>query len=142
MGRGRPPRHDWDLWLDGQRHLLISNRDFPGVAVRSMRQQILNEATKRGIKVATRIKENPLGDGVDYIDVRSRAVDAPKKVDWDKVLQRLPRKLVQGRDFDCEVESMRVRVYQAAQRRDIAVTTEISSGSIVVRAKRVPNDAR
>lgn len=118
MPRGRPRKYPWDLWLDGERHVLNSAADFQGVAVRSLRQQVLNEAVKRGVEVSTRIAMNPRGDGVDYLEVKMRPPAPAKRMDWDAFFKKLPRTLFEGKDYDCSTEAMRVRIYQAAQRRD------------------------
>lgn len=137
MKRGRSPKYDWDDLLCGERRVLNSVEHFPGVGVRSMRQQVINEARRRGVAVTTRIAVNPRGDGIDYLDIRRPAVAVGKRLDWDKLLKRLPTRFEFGRDFTCEPESMRVRIYQAAQRRDIKVTTELDEhNTIVVRAKK------
>lgn len=143
-GRGRAPKWPWDEWLDGERHVLNSAEHFPGVSVRSLRQQALNEAARRTresgtpVEVTTRIAISPRGDGVDYLEVKAKP-PAPKiRADWNAMLKVLPRTFTQGRDFDCEMEPMRVRIYQAAQRRELRVRTETDGDRITVYPAKQP----
>lgn len=141
-GHGRPPKWPWDDWLDGERHVLNSAEHFAGTTVRSLRQQALNEARRRTretgelVEIATRIAVNPRGDGVDYLEVKTKPPAPKPRADWNAILGALPTTLVQGRDFDCDMEPMRVRIYQAAQRRDVRVRTEADGDRITVYAVR------
>lgn len=141
-GRGRAPKWPWDEWLDGERHVLNSQQHFAGTTVRSLRQQLLNEVRRRNVEaetpldLATRIAIDPRGDGIDYLEVKPRPPEPKKRVDWDAALKELPRTFVQGRDFDCDIEPMRVRIYQAAQRRELRVRTVTDGGEITVYSVR------
>lgn len=132
MARGRPRKWPWDSWLDGERHVLNSVEHFAGTSVRSLRQQVLNEAVRREIEVTTRIAVNPRRDGVDYLEVKSKPTAPPRRYDWNTILGKLPCTLVRGEDFEIPIESMRTMAYQAAARRKLRVRTEADYRSISI----------
>lgn len=54
--RGRPPKYNWDKYMDGQIWILHEGSDFdcPGGA-KSFRALVHRTATSRGLKAETRI---------------------------------------------------------------------------------------
>ena len=59
-GRSRTrSNYNWDLWLDGRVHELVTGEDFT-VAVGSMRAMAFSRAKKIGVPVHTRATKNGL----------------------------------------------------------------------------------
>jgi hypothetical protein len=52
-------KHPWDTWLDGQIWLLDPEEDFD-VSVASFRAQTITTASRRGLKVRTRVRPEGL----------------------------------------------------------------------------------
>lgn len=59
---GRPPLYPWEAWLGmAGVHVLQPGIDFESrVDVKSLRNQIFNKASKRGVKVSTRLEGGSL----------------------------------------------------------------------------------
>lgn len=130
-GRGRPPKYPWTDWLDGERYVLNSREHFPGVDKMSFRQQALNEAARRGVSISTK---TTTVDGVDYVLITSRPPPKTVRIDWDKLFAAVAKGgvvLRHGREFTCSTQSMRIRVYQAAQRRGPIPVTIVIEGDAV-----------
>lgn len=127
---GRPPKHPWDEWLDGQVHRLAPDRDFD-VATEVMRTQILNEARRRELTVRTRTKQG----WIEISGVEPRKVDRPKRTrfDWDAIFAKNPAALERGDDFDCEPQAFAARARQAAYRRRLSASIQIGGGVVVIR---------
>lgn len=135
---GRPMKYSWDDWLNGEEHRLQEGRHFDADPA-SFRQQVLNEARRRGIKMETTLRRSA-ADGTWWLRIRS-ADPATKRSsrgrDWDAIFHsKTPTRLVQGVHFNCKVESMRVQAYQAAKRRGVDIKTEIENSSVIITPQR------
>lgn len=56
------------------------------------------------------------------------------KYPWEQWLDGTIWHLEHGKDFSVEVESMRVNIYTAAERRDLKVRTSVEGEDIVMQA--------
>lgn len=54
--KGRPPKHPWDEWTDGQSRRLYKGRDFSSELI-SMRTMIHRKARDLGMNAYTHINE-------------------------------------------------------------------------------------
>jgi hypothetical protein len=136
---GRPAKYPWDTWLDGEEHRLMHGRDFTGDP-HSVRQQVLNEAGRRGVAIQTTLRRASDESRTWWLriapgDHRTRRTARGR--DWDAIFTRkTPTMLQQGVHFDCTVDSMRVQAYQAAARRGITIATEVDFSRVIIKPQR------
>jgi|TARA_R110000765_G_scaffold333746_1_gene424246 hypothetical protein len=71
-GRERATNYDWNLWLDGRVHELITGEDFT-VTLGSMRAMAFTRAKRIGVPVHTRATENGLA---------VQAIRVPTRNEW------------------------------------------------------------
>ena len=71
-GRSRSSSYDWDLWLDGRVHELVSGEDFT-VPLTSIRSMAFTQAKRIGVPVHTRATENGLA---------VQAIRVPTRNEW------------------------------------------------------------
>jgi len=71
-GRSQSSTYDWDLWLDGRVHELVSGEDFT-VATGSMRAMAFSRAKKIGVPMHTRATDNGLA---------IQAIRVQERIEW------------------------------------------------------------
>lgn len=136
MPFGRPRIYPWDLWLDGQRHLLLAGQDFrEDVVLRSFRNQIYVEGRRRGQRVSV----ERYGDGGIVIQAGPRpanpkAAKAHERYDWPALFDGKVHELHSGADFPRgSVENFRRTVRAAAARYNVRVRTKLlNHGTLMV----------
>lgn len=131
---GRPPLYHWDVILDFEdfadaRKQLLPDRDFDkNTKLESFRTNLLVQAKKRGIRIATR----RMGDG---IGVYLLAGDPGTNRDWDTLFDGEQHWLVRYADFNGAQHEVVDEVMRAAEARGIEVRVRALEDRVGVRAR-------
>jgi hypothetical protein len=132
---GRPSKYPWNVWLDGNEKVIDPRVDIEGyVHIESLRVQVLNEATRRGIVVRTSVLNGKLGL---FFDPDASWIKAEK---WDKLFDGTHRVLKTGVDYRWKSSAFIKIVEREAGRRGIEVMLTLPmSGHVGVQAVDLPN---
>lgn len=126
---GRPPVHPWDLWLDGDEHLLRRERDF-WCDPESLRRQLHKKAGDRGITVSVRSSQLGLLIQANHSTPRG----ARPRYDWDKLLDGQVHTLHLGTDVTAKPESFDAHARQIAHDRDMKLSIKRLGNTLLLQA--------